>query len=244
MMSIVVDVHSHMLPAVDDGADNMDVTRQMIRLSYNEGCRHLFLTPHADAFNQRGIKVDNKLAAIREWLADENIDMAIYQGAEIYVDPEDAEDTRTIIKKVKKGKYPTLNNTQYVLVEFYLGGFLLDEVIPTIVALKDEGYIPVIAHAERYGVPFESLCRLKEMGCLFQMNLCDVYFDWENDITNMTRKLLKEKMFDFVGTDAHGMDRRQPVMREYIDFLYANYDKDYIDGILYKNAMECLKLEG
>ena len=240
---MVVDIHSHMLPAVDDGANDFEVTKQMVRLSYEEGSRHLFLTPHADSFNYKDANVTEEMKLIREWLDDEKIDMKIYPGSEIYVDPEDAEDTKTILKKIKKGIYPTLNGTRYVLIEFYLGGFFLDEVVPTINALTDAGYTPVIAHAERYGVSYEYLCELKEMGCLFQMNLCDVYYKWENDITRMTRKLLEEKMFYFVGTDAHGIDRRPPVMKEYIDFLYENYNRDYIDEILYKNAVKYFNLE-
>ena len=239
----VVDMHSHMLPDIDDGSRNFDITKQMIKMAYEEGCRHLFLTPHASYLEYEDVNVSGKMDAIREWIAAEGMDLKIYPGAEIYVDPEDEEDTETILKKVKAGIYPSLNGTNYVLIEFYLGGFEIDEVEPAVQALIGAGYTPIIAHAERYGMCFEEMCYLKSLGCLLQMNICDLYYTYENDTNQMTHMLLKEKLFDFVGTDAHGIDRRPPKMKEYIDFLYRNYDKEYVDAILYKNAVERFGLE-
>ena len=97
--------------------------------------------------------------------------MQLSLGSEIYVDSEDAEDMKSIIKKIRKGIYPTLNGTNYVLIEFYLGGFVLEDISKDIMRLTDAGYTPVIAHAERYGVSYDSLCELKEMGCLMQTGL-------------------------------------------------------------------------
>lgn len=239
----VVDIHSHMLPAVDDGATSYEVTKQMIRLAYEEGCRHLFLTPHAAYIEEEEAKIPEKMAAIRKWIEAEEMDLKIYSGTEIYVDPEDDEDIENLVNNIKGGIFPTLNGTQYVLIEFYLGGFELDEVVPAVLAIIEAGYTPVIAHAERYGSSFDDLCYLKSLGCLFQMNICDLYRDVENDINQMTHILIHEKMFDFVGTDAHGINRRPPVMKEYIDFMYRNYDKDYIDSILYRNAIRYLGIE-
>jgi len=239
----VVDIHSHMLPAVDDGAKNFEITKTMVKLAYDEGTRHLFLTPHAAYLEDSEPNASEKMEELREWIASENMNLKIYPGAEIYVDPEDEEDTDIILEKIRAGIYPTLNGTKYVLIEFYLGGFELDEVVPTVNALIEAGYKPIIAHAERYGLSFDDLRYLKSLGCKFQMNICDLYRDPENDINQMTHMLLKEKMFDFIGTDAHGIDRRPPIMKEYIDFLYRNYDKDYVDEILYKNATDCFGFE-
>lgn len=166
--------------------------------------------------------------------------MQLYLGSEIYVDSEDAEDMKSIIKKIRKGIYPTLNGTNYVLIEFYLGGFVLEDISKDIMRLTDAGYTPVIAHAERYGVSYDSLCELKEMGCLMQLNLCDVRFDSSNEMCLMATKMLDNELFDFIGTDAHGMDRRSPTMKSYIDQLYNRYNKNYIDELTWKNAEKFL----
>lgn len=241
--AVVADVHSHMLPGIDDGASDMEETRQMIRLAYAEGCRHLFLTPHAICLEDEHAKAAEKMEQLREWIRDEKMELQIYPGAEIFADSDLGEDAPTVLRKVKDGTYPTLNGTEYVLIEFSLGEFYMDEVRPVVQGLIKNGYIPVIAHAERYGMCKESLRELKEMGCLLQMNICDLYYKQENDTNRMTHLLLKEKMIDLVGTDAHGIRRRSPKMKEYIDFLYRNYERDYVDAILYENAVKIFGLQ-
>lgn len=232
---MLVDIHSHILPGVDDGADSLLTAQRMIEFSYTEGCTHLFLTPHAYSLNDRHIDVYDLYDKLLCWLDTKKANMKLYLGSEIYVDPE-VENIKSIIKKLKKQKYLTLGDSNLVLIEFYLGGFKLEDIAPSIAALTDAGYKPVIAHAERYGVPFEYLCELKEMGCLLQMNLCDLYFKWMDDVNIMTKKLLDSQMFDFIGTDAHDLGRRPPVIAEYVDYLYKHYDNNYIDDILYNNA--------
>jgi len=238
----VVDLHSHMLSGVDDGAKDFRETKQMLQLAYSEGCRHLFLTPHASFLEGQANSIANKLNNIRAWIKNEGMNLKIYFGTEIYVDPEDDEDIDSIIDKLQDGVYPTLNGTRYVLIEFYLGGFELNEVLPAVKSLIAAGYAPIIAHAEKYGVSFETLLSLKKIGCLFQMNLCDLYYIYENDINRMAHTLLRNRMIDFVGTDAHGMDRRLPKIKEYVEFLYKNYDKSYVDSILFNNAFEIFKM--
>lgn len=236
----VVDIHSHILPGVDDGADNFDISKEMIKIAYNEGCRHLFLTPHAYSFNYRRLHIGNKLKKLNKWIKQENIKMNLYRGSEVYIDSDDEIDNT--LHKIRRGKYPTLNDTDFLLIEFNPAGFDADKIASILGRIISYGFIPVIAHVEKYDVPFEFLYELKKMGCFMQLNLCDVYFKWENEVSETAAKLLTNKMIDFVGTDAHGIDRRTPEMAEYIEYLYNEYDKDYIDCILYKNAVECLSI--
>jgi len=239
----VVDIHSHMLPAIDDGAKNFEITKKMVKLAYDEGSRHLFLTPHAGYLEDEGVLLSEKMEELRKWIFSEKMNLKIYSGCEIYVDIEEDKDIDILLERIESGAYPTLNGKKYILIEFYMGGIELNEVVPAIEAFIKAGYTPVIAHAERYGLSFDDLSYLKSLGCKLQMNICDLYRNVENDINQITHKLLSEKMFDFIGTDAHGIDRRPPILKESIDFLYRNYDKMYVDGILYKNAAECFGLE-
>lgn len=238
----MVDIHSHIMPGIDDGAEDLEMTKEMIRMSYNEGCRHLFLTPHAASLNRR-VNVQKKLNVINEWVCSEGIPIEIYVGSEIYIDVgEDEEDIKKIIKKLKKRKYLTLNNTKYVLIEFYFGGFEFDEIVSVVSELFNAGYIPVIAHAEKYGVPYEYIYKFKTMGCKIQINLSDVFYEYKHEMVDMANRLLEEKIVDFVGTDAHRIDRRKPEIKVYMEYLYNNYSKEYVDDILYNNAAALLGL--
>lgn len=236
----VVDIHSHILPGVDDGAIDLDISKEMIKVEYKEGCRHLFLTPHAYSFNYRRLHIDRKIKNLKDWIKKENINMNIYKGSEVYIDWDDEIDNT--LHKIRKRKYPTLNDTNYLLIEFNPAGFVTYKIASILNRIISYGLIPVIAHVEKYDVSYDYLCELKKMGCFMQMNLCDVYFKWENEVSERAGLLLSDKMIDFVGTDAHGIDRRTPEMSVYIEYLYNNYEKDYIDGILYKNAIRFLLL--
>lgn len=238
---VVVDIHSHIMPGLDDGAEDFDMTKEMIRMAYNEGCRHLFLTPHATSLNRRVTKILN---SINEWISLEGIPIEVYMGSEVYIDVgEDEEDIKKIIKKLRKGKYLTLNNTRYVLIEFHPGGFELDKIAPIASELINAGYIPVIAHAEKYGVPYEYIYQLKTMGCKIQINLSDVFYEYKHEMVEIANKLLEAKIVDFVGTDAHRIDRRKPEIKVYVEYLYNNYSKEYVDDILYNNAATYLGLK-
>ncbi len=238
-MQFVIDVHSHMMPGIDDGAIDMVMSREMIRMAYAEGCRHLFLTPHAENLNGHVEEYYCKMNEIKQWIQEEQLEIQIYAGTEIYLD-SDGESIQSIIKKLGDGTYPTMNGTKYVLVEFYMGGCSYEEIAPMITRLIDANYVPVIAHAERYGLQIEELSRLKEQGCLLQLNLCDVYRMPENEINRMAHSLLNRKMIDLVGTDAHRIDRRMPKMKEYLLWLHEHCDAEYISDILYRNAMRYL----
>lgn len=237
----MVDIHSHILPGVDDGASDFDETKAMIKMAYEDGCEHIFLTPHA--YRQNIKEINKKYQWIKDWIASEHLGMNVYLGAEIRLDYEDkSQNAKEIIKKLNEGKYLTLNKTRYVLIEFGFGRLSFDGMIGQVVKIMDAGYIPVIAHVERYGALFEGLVEFKKIGCKFQINLSDVYGEFSDGMIDITNRLLSDRLVDFVGTDAHGIDRRRPEIKQYTDFLYGKYEKAYVDDILFNNAHKYLNL--
>ena len=80
------------------------------------------------------------------------------------------------------------------------------------------------------------------MGCKIQINLSDVFYEYKHEMVDMANRLLEEKIVDFVGTDAHRIDRRKPEIKVYMEYLYNNYSKEYVDDILYNNAAALLGL--
>lgn len=237
-----VDIHSHMLPDVDDGAQKISVTREMIELAYQQGCRRIIFTPHADAYDYAD-DVKDKYEIVKEWVAETFDDMKVYLGGEIYISTEGYKKIDSIIDKINNGIYPTLNGTKYVLIEFNLGGFVYKDMLPVVNSLFHAGYIPVIAHVERYGNPMEDIQKLKDRGCVIQMNIGNVFNPRKMNTMFIADQLLRNKIIDLVGTDAHGMIWRPPMWEPYTDSLYERYDKEYVDGILSKNAVKMLELE-
>ena len=229
----LIDIHSHILPYMDDGAKDMDMTLEMLRTARADGITDIIATPHykAGRFKGDAMRAGELLEEIRCLMKKENIDMNLYPGNEIYYRSE-------LEDKLVSGALSTLNGSGYVLVEFSP----LDDFIHIRNAMEDilgMGYVPVLAHAERYQCMTkypEHVRELKEMGCDIQVNADSVTGEIGFKVKWFVHKLLKEYLVDYIGTDAHGIDKRKPAMKKCAELLYRKYDKNYADALLFRNA--------
>lgn len=143
---------------------------------------------------------------------------------------------------LKTGKYPSMNNTKYVLMEFCLW-VKPEEAESCAQAFLDHGWKPIIAHMERYGylqgLP-ELVNQFREMGCFIQINAYSVAEETNAAIRQWTRHLLEQKQVDFLGTDAHRTYHRPPSAKMGLRWLYENCEKDYADAVTYGNAQRLL----
>lgn len=105
----------------------------------------------------------------------------------------------------------------------------------------------VLAHIERCRVldgEDKIIAQLKELGCLFQINAYSLVKEKYDGIRNFARKLLSEKLVDFIGSDAHRIDHRPPELTSGVEYIYENCDKDYADAVCFKNADRLIINEG
>lgn len=228
----VCDIHSHIAPGIDDGAVNMAMSLEMLRNAYQQGVRNLVCSSHSygkfQNYKQR-IKELNDVA-IRN-----NINIKLHYGSEIYCDEYLVD---TIIDALDHGKLPTLNNTDYVLIEFDPHATVLS-IINCIVRIITKGYKVVIAHVERYNSLYDNYDLLRDMqkvGCLFQINAYSLNNETNIQIKTFARKLLKDKLVTFIGSDAHRTTHRPYMMRDGIDYIYQYCDTEYARNVCYRNA--------
>ena len=230
----VTDIHCHILPGVDDGAKNMDQSKEMLDIAYEEGIRIMIATPHhmpEDEDNASPEVIQEKVAQLQAYADEQGYDMTILPGNEVYFYSEAPE-------LLEEGKINTMAGTDYVLVEFSP----MDEgryIRNSLAELQNMGYEPIIAHVERY----DSLCKdldriteLRDMGILIQVNVASIMGDFGKPMKAVAEKLLKKQMVDFIGTDAHSSGRRAPRVKECTEYLYKKYPAAYVDKILYANA--------
>lgn len=230
----VTDIHCHILPGVDDGAKNMDQSKEMLDIAYEEGIRIMIATPHhmpEDEDNASPEVIQEKVAQLQAYADEQGYDMTILPGNEVYFYSEAPE-------LLEEGKINTMAGTDYVLVEFSP----MDEgryIRNSLAELQNMGYEPIIAHVERY----DSLCKeldriieLRDMGILIQVNVASIMGDFGKPMKAVAEKLLKKQMVDFIGTDAHSSGRRAPRVKECAEYLYKKYPAAYVDKILYANA--------
>ncbi len=144
-----------------------------------------------------------------------------------------------VMGALEEGHLPTMAGTKYVLTELNYFDMGMKETVDCVSKIIEAGYIPILAHVERYSnvlKDIENVKLLKDMGAKVQINLYS--FESEsNDITCIwARKLLDEQLVDFIGTDAHGINKRPPRIFNGVKKLYDCYPEDYVDDILYGNV--------
>ncbi len=228
----LTDIHIHLIPGVDDGADSFETALSMVKCAYNEGIRNIIATPHSAAFDDRKNPVKPVWDQLKELVRSCLPDINLMSGAEILVERSEI---KKIIRKLKHNKYPTMNNTSYVLTELPLSSESFDDAKYCILKVIDAGYTPIIAHAERYLLSVDQIYDLKEMGSLIQVNYSDIIPREYYAMTQKAAQMLKDEMIDFLSTDAHNISYRKPIISDALNYLEKHCNYDYIEQVFYKN---------
>lgn len=228
-----IDMHSHILPGMDDGARSMGQTLRMLEIAVSEGITTMIATPHNMPGKgcPPGSVVRRKVDELCHTVEQEGISLEIVAGTEYYYREEvlDFLDSEDVV---------TLGNSDCVLVEFepLAERNYIRNALRNILGL---GYRPVIAHVERYAKLMEDTPVLGDMrknGILVQVNAMSVTGDNGRQVKKDVRNLLKKGLVDFVATDAHSDGRRAPCMKKCADILYRKYGTAYVDALLFGNA--------
>jgi len=194
-----VDIHSHLIPSIDDGVDTVETALELIKRLQALGYKKLITTPHimSDMYPNTRADILDGLEKVRAALDAAGIDIAIDAAAEYYMD-EQFEDL------IKDADLLTLPGNR-VLVEM---SFVSEppNLFHYIFRMQTKGYKPILAHPERYiflKKNFEQYHRLKEYGCEFQLNILSLTGYYGKPTQELALKLLKNKMIDYLGTDLH-----------------------------------------
>lgn len=196
-----IDIHSHLLPGIDDGAKTINHTLKLFKAFHEIGISQIITTPHISHYiwNNSSITIGKKHTEAQLFLDENDIKIPFQAAAEYFIDDwfED---------HFKNEKLLTLKDN-YVLVEISYQSAPV-ELYKTLFELQVAGYVPVLAHPERYlyyRKNFDEYEKLKKAGCLFQLNLLATVGYYGERITKVAEELLKKGMYDFAGTDVHHM---------------------------------------
>ena len=194
-----VDLHSHLIPGIDDGSQSMEESLSLLKGMEALGYEKVITTPHImlDAYRNTPESIRNGLQTLREAAAEEGISIEIDVAAEYYLD-DGFEDL------LRKGDILSIKG-DYLLFEtsYFAKPIQLEEMI---FSISSSGYIPLMAHPERYRYikdPLKEYERFKELGVLFQVNLNSFGGHYGKDAKYKANFLRKEGMIDFLGSDVH-----------------------------------------
>lgn len=197
----MIDIHTHILPGIDDGARDFDESIKILQGLAEQEITHVILTPHYVASSTYISPRSTNLKLYRQ-LQDKvdqaGINITLHLGNEIYID-------RDISKLLEKGKMSPLADGKYILVELPMSGEFAD-FEDILLSLKYEGWKVILAHPERYRTYHENykkLYDLTEQGILLQCNLGSIIGQYGRHSKKVIKKLAKEKLIFCFGSDTH-----------------------------------------
>jgi len=236
----MIDIHSHVIFGVDDGAKTEKDTRDLLEESYRQGVRTIIATPH----RRRGMFetdieiIKENFKRVEEIATEVAEDLRVYLGSEVYYKEGE-------IEKIESGVYPRLADTDYVLVEFpYEMRYKeIHRALNKIILL---GLTPVVAHVERYNdVDEKGVQEFINMGVYIQVNAASVLKpkligDKHKSYKKRAKKYLDEDLVHFVASDMHNMDSRRMYMKEAYDIIEKKYGPTIAYELFEKNQEKLL----
>lgn len=234
------DIHSHVLPGIDDGAKNIEESKKMLYTAYENGIRNIIATPHYREGRYTASKEEINLAFkdVNELIQDEGLDITLYLGNEIYYN-------HNISSLLLNNKIFTMAGSNYVLLEFSPMISYQDMRM----ALQDiimSGYWPILAHFERYinvNNKDSNIDEIYNMGVCIQVNASTITGSIFSKSGKLAKKLLKYDMIDFIATDSHNNNIRAPKLNDTVGYLKKKYGQDLVDKLLYVNPMKIINNE-
>ena len=239
-MTDILDIHSHILPEMDDGAASVKEAIYMLKEAAEQGIAAMIATPHFSGRYQNKCpeRIRELCREIEEQTEKElGYRMQILPGQEIFY-------TGDMFSLLDRGELLTMADSRYVLVEC-LPGTSYADIFRMVRKIVMEQYYPILAHIERYKElrDINKIEELEEQGAYIQMNYHSVGGRWYSEQTRWCRKLLKEEKVHFMGTDMHNMKNRKPDIRAALSWMQSPLANTYIRKILKKNAEKILQNE-
>lgn len=225
-----IDIHNHTLFGVDDGAKDREEALEMLKDAREQGAGALILTPHYrhGMFGYPTEQIEENFQVLKEEA--EKLELSLHLGCEYHVNSE-------IIQNLRAGRCRTLAGSDYVLTE-YSGQAQYAYMAEYTGRLLSCGYLPVIAHVERYQCLLKEpeLCReLSEKGAMIQINADSVLGMDGRAAERFCKKLLKNQWVDVIASDAHGRQERRSHMAKCQKAVEKACGVAYAEEIFVKN---------
>ncbi len=202
----MIDIHSHILPKIDDGSTDINTTIQMIRNAEKQGTTSLVATPHfcIGYGETEYLKVKSMVAELKRIVENEEINIELFHGQEVYY-------TENIVELYKEGIIGTINDTKYMLIELPLKEFDILDILNELYEIKIRGIVPILAHPERYRPFIHNQLLINEFireEFLFQVNSGSLTGQFGKSVKKTAEIFVKNNIYNFIGSDAHNITNR------------------------------------
>lgn len=233
----IFDIHTHILPGVDDGSDSMKTTMEMLRMAYSQGVRAVMATPHGSVSRVSPARCRRLLEEVKEQAQQKFPDLKIYLGEEVFY-------SRECIEHLNSGKLLPMAGTSYVLTE-YPYTIPYRELYSAVRELVWARYRPILAHIERYRClkDGDRAEELSECGAYLQINFSSIGGSCLNGTARWCRRQLSAGRIHFLGSDMHNLGNRRPELEKALEWMERHLEEDYLREILWENAEKMVRDE-
>lgn len=234
----MIDLHCHILPDMDDGAKNMDISVQMCRIARQNGIKHIVCTPHVKTVGEldRFVQIRNKkIRELQEIVNRLDLGLTLYPGAEVYVDDD--------VFFASNLQRLTINSSRYILVEFSFNNITMKRIVRYLNAIIDMGLIPIVAHPERYELfqfDYDAVNSLLKNGILFQINASSLAsLDGPQEF-ELAYAMAYTGAASFIGTDAHSSYFRMNDLMHMMNFFPPDISQFNMEMMVHDAAKSVL----
>ena len=225
----MVDIHSHILPSVDDGAKSWEMAVEMCRMAAADGITHMVASPHSnDEFKYDRKAHEATLAQLREKI---NGALALSLGCDFHMSFDN-------IMAVRKNPAEfCIGNTNYLLVEFSDFG-VSRQLLTTLEEFLNFGLVPIVTHPERnpmFQAKPELILQMASLGCVIQVTANSFTGFWGNGPRKTAEWLLKKNAIHVLASDAHDPKRRTPILSKGRDIVAGLAGDDVANLLVSEN---------
>jgi protein-tyrosine phosphatase len=219
----LIDLHSHLLPGIDDGAKDLAMSLAMARLAASDGISTIACTPHIlpGVYNNSGPAIRQAVARLAEGIAKAGIPITLVTGADVHIAPD-------LDVQLRDGRALTLNNSRYLLLEppHHVLPPRLEDLI---FGLQAAGYVPILTHPERLSWVeghYDLIRRLVSSSVLMQITAGSVVGRFGRGPRYWAERMLDEGLCHLLATDAHNIEQRAPRLAEARDVVARRLGDD------------------
>lgn len=229
-----IDIHSHVLFGIDDGSATLAQSLKMIQMAIDNGTTDLFVTPHYSIYDN--INTPDITIPLFEKLKEvsAHLPIKLYLGNEMRVNS-------FCHKAIQSGHFNTLNNTNFVLIDYPFKSWINDP-LELLLQIQTQPYTFIVAHPERheYTSSIAFIQQLKDKGHKVQVNASSICGVHGETAQTTAIKLLKAEVVDFIGSDAHDLTYRKPILSDAYEIASQYCNQEYLKDIFYNNAYHYL----
>lgn len=228
----MIDIHTHILPGIDDGARDIEESLEMANIAVEDGITAVVATPHVmtGVFDNKKDDIIRAVNNFNEILKENKIPLTVMPGAEVHLEPD-------LPQRMEKGELLSLNDSRYLLVELP-GSFIPDYTAQLLYELQLQGITPIIAHPERNAGFIHNTFRLQELvqkGAMAQVSSGSITGFFGSRVKKAAIHMVQEGMIQLLASDAHSSQGRVPVLSTAFKSVKQQFGKEFACQLVYEN---------